>query len=175
MKPKILISGNLLEEPIAMASRRAEVDLHVGEEPLSKPELMARLKNKDGLVCQITDLIDDEVLGAAPGLRVVANVAVGYNNIDVPACTARGVLATNAPGVLTETTADFGFALMMAAARRITEGEHYLRAGRWSNWRLIASAFATFSALGASEVRQCPASSHASPRWIIISGNSFND
>ena len=137
MKPKILISGNLLEEPIAMASRRAEVDLHVGEEPLSKPELMARLKNKDGLVCQITDLIDDEVLGAAPGLRVVANVAVGYNNIDVPAARRRGIVVTNTPDVLTDTTADFTWALLMATARRVVEADRYVRAGKWRKWEFM--------------------------------------
>jgi gluconate 2-dehydrogenase len=78
--------------------------------------------------------VDAEVLDANPQLKVVANMAVGYNNFDVPACTARGVLCTNTPDVLTETTADFGFALMMAAARRVTESEHYLRRGEWSKW-----------------------------------------
>src|SRR5213593_4264348 len=137
MKPKILISGNLLEEPIALARRGAEVDLHAGEEPLSKGELMARLKNKDGLVCQITDLIDDEVLGAAPGLRVVANVAVGYNNIDVPAARRRGIVVTNTPDVLTDTTADFTWALLMATARRVVEADRYVRAGKWRKWEFM--------------------------------------
>ncbi len=137
MKPKILISGNLLEEPIALACRGAEVDLHAGEEPLSKAELMARLKNKDGLVCQITDLIDDEVLGAAPGLRVVANVAVGYNNIDVPAARRRGIVVTNTPDVLTDTTADFTWALLMATARRVVEADRYVRAGKWRKWEFM--------------------------------------
>jgi len=127
----------LLEEPIALACRRAEVDLHVGEEPLSKAELMTRLKNKDGLVCQITDLIDDEVLGAAPGLRVVANVAVGYNNIDVPAARRRGIVVTNTPDVLTDTTADFTWALLMATARRVVEADRYVRAGKWRKWEFM--------------------------------------
>ena len=137
MKPKILISGALLEGPIAMASRRAEVDLHVGAEPLSKAELMARLRDKDGLVCQITDFIDDEVLGSAPRLKVVANVAVGYNNIDVPAARRRGIVVTNTPDVLTDTTADFAWALLMATARRVVEADKYVRAGKWRKWEFL--------------------------------------
>ncbi len=137
MRPKILISSGLLEEPIAMARRRAEVDLYVGEEPLSKAELTARLKDKDGLVCQITDFIDDEVLGAAPGLKVVANVAVGYNNIDVPAARRRGIVVTNTPDVLTDTTADFAWALLMATARRVVEADKYVRAGKWRKWEFM--------------------------------------
>ena len=81
-----------------------------------------------------SERIDAELLAACPGLKICANMAVGYNNFDVPAMTAAGVLATNAPGVLTETTADMGFALLMAAARRVTEGEHFLRAGKWDRW-----------------------------------------
>jgi lactate dehydrogenase-like 2-hydroxyacid dehydrogenase len=86
------------------------------------------------------------VLAACPALKICANMAVGYNNFDVPAMTARGVLGTNTPDVLTETTADFGFALLMATARRITESEHFLRAGQWNKWRSTCSPAPTCTA-----------------------------
>src|SRR4030095_8154457 len=92
------------------------------------------LKGKQGLICQITDTIDDEVL-ATPGLQVVSNVAVGYNNIDVAAATRRGVVITNPPDVRTETTADFAFALLMAAGRRIVEADRFVRSGEWTTWK----------------------------------------
>jgi glyoxylate reductase len=137
MANKILISMGLLPEPIALARSRAEVDLHAGDDPLPKAELMARLKDKEGLVCQITDTIDAEVLGAAARLRVVANVAVGYNNIDVAAAHRRGIVVTNTPDVLTDTTADFAWALLMATARRVVEADRYVRAGKWHRWEFL--------------------------------------
>jgi glyoxylate reductase len=110
------------------------VDLNGHERPLTRQELLVRLRGKDGLVCQITDTIDDEVL-ATPGLKVVSNVAVGYNNIDVAAAKRRGVTITNTPDVLTDTTADFAWALLMAAARRVAEADHYARSGEWTSWK----------------------------------------
>src|SRR5437868_11266328 len=92
------------------------------------------MQGKTGVMNTGSERLDTALLNTCPKLKAVYNVALGYNNIDVPACTARGVLATNTPDVLTETTADFGFALMMAAARRITESEHYLRRGEWNRW-----------------------------------------
>lgn len=137
MKPAILISRTLSDEAIALARQRAVVDLHAGDAPLPKPELIARLKDKEGLVCLITDRIDAEVLAAGPRLRVVANVAVGYDNIDVAAASARKIVVTNTPEVLTETTADFAWALLMAVARRVVEADQYVRAGRFSRWELL--------------------------------------
>ena len=110
------------------------VDLNGHEQSLSAQELLARLRGKQGLICQITDTIDDEVL-ATPGLQVVSNVAVGYNNIDVAAAKRRGVVVTNTPDVLTETTADFAWALLMAAARRVVEADRYARSGGWTTWK----------------------------------------
>ena len=104
------------------------------DESWSKLQFAAKLKDKAGVFTTGGERIDAELLGAAPLLKICANMAVGYNNFDVDAMTARGVLATNAPDVLTETTADFGFALLMATARRVTESEHYLRAGKWDRW-----------------------------------------
>jgi glyoxylate reductase len=119
---------------MALAQARATVDLPAGPYPLARADLIARLKDKAGLVCLITDTIDAEALGRAPGLKVVANVAVGYNNIDVAAATARGIVVTNTPDVLTETTADFAWALLMAVARRVVEGDQYVRAGKFNQW-----------------------------------------
>jgi glyoxylate reductase len=134
VKPKILISRELFHEPVALARSRADLDLHAGAGPLSRAELMERLRDKDGLVCQITDQIDDGVLASAPRLRVVANVAVGYNNIDVVAARRRGIVVTNTPDVLTDTTADFTWALLMATARRVVEGDRFVRSGAWRSW-----------------------------------------
>lgn len=100
----------------------------------TRAELIERLHGKAGVITTGSERIDADVLDANPQLRAVCNMAVGYNNLDVEACTSRGVLCSNTPDVLTETTADFGFALMMAAARRITEAEHFLRRGEWTQW-----------------------------------------
>ncbi|MCK9687212.1 2-hydroxyacid dehydrogenase [Scleromatobacter humisilvae] len=111
-----------------------DVRTHDGEAPLSQPELIAALQGCAGVFITGSEKIDATLLDACPRLKAVCTMAVGYNNVDVPACTARGVVVTNAPGVLTETTADFGFALMMATARRISESERFLREGKWKHW-----------------------------------------
>jgi glyoxylate reductase len=137
VKPAILISRALPEAAIRMARSRADVDLHTGERPLTRPDLVARLQGKQGLVCQITDTIAADLLDACPDLRVVANVAVGYNNVDVAAATRRGIAVTNTPDVLTETTADFAWTLLMAAARRLAEADRYVRDGRFTQWEFM--------------------------------------
>ena len=133
-KPKILVARAVFPETIERLSQHFEVESNQADETWSKAELAARLADKVGAFTTGSDRIDAEVLAAAPHLKICANMAVGYNNFDVPAMSARGVLATNTPDVLTETTADFGFALLMATARRMTESEHYLRAGKWTKW-----------------------------------------
>ncbi|UUZ63913.1 D-glycerate dehydrogenase [Polaromonas sp. P1-6] len=133
-KPKILVARAVFPEVIARLEQYFEVEANQSDETWSKAQLTERLQGKDGAFTTGGDRIDAEVLAACPGLKICANMAVGYNNFDIDAMTAAGVLATNAPDVLTETTADFGFALMMATARRVTESEHYLRAGKWSKW-----------------------------------------
>jgi glyoxylate reductase len=105
-------------------------------ERISKEELFRRIHDKDGLVCLLTEKVNEELLAAAPKLRIVANVAVGYDNITVADCTKRGVAATNTPGVLDETTADFAWTLLMAVARRLGEGEALARSGQWKGWDL---------------------------------------
>ena len=133
----ILISRVLPDEVIAFARSRADVDLHTGDHPLSKADLKARLRSRRGLVCLITDTIDADVLAASPDLEVVSNVAVGYNNIDVAAATKAGVVVTNTPDVLTETTADFAWTLLMATARRLVEGDRYVREGKFQQWEYM--------------------------------------
>ena len=133
-KPKILIARAVFPEVIARLEQWADVTANQADETWSKAELTARLQGQQGVFTTGGDRIDAEVLAACPDLKICANMAVGYNNFDLDAMTAAGVLGTNAPDVLTETTADFGFALMMATARRMTESEHYLRAGQWTKW-----------------------------------------
>jgi glyoxylate reductase len=131
---KILVSRGCEPDALALIPKDFEVDCNGAAEALPKPELLARLKGKDGLICQITDTIDDEVLAASPNLKVVSNIAVGYNNIDVAAAKRRNIVVTNTPDVLTETTADFAWALLMASARRVVEADAYARSGQWNRW-----------------------------------------
>lgn len=135
MAKTILISNVLPEEARRLIPREIEVDYNPGDEPLPRADLLRRLRGKDGLICHIVSAIDDEVLGASPTLRVVANVAVGFNNIDVAAARRRDIAVTNTPDVLTETTADFAWALLMAAARRVVEADQYARSGQWRAWK----------------------------------------
>jgi len=135
MAKSILISSALPGEAVGLIPRDFTLDYNNSEVPLSKAELVSRLNGKDGLICHIISTIDEEVLASAPTLKVVANVAVGYNNIDVAAARRRGVIVTNTPDVLTETTADFAWTLLMATARRVVEADHYARSGRWTAWK----------------------------------------
>lgn len=134
VKPAILVARAIFPEVLQHLSAHFEVEANDADELWSREQFIARLQGKQGVLTTGSERIDAELLRACPELKVCANMAVGYNNFDVPAMSAAGVLATNAPGVLTETTADLGFALLMAAARRVTEGEHFLRAGRWDRW-----------------------------------------
>ena len=133
-KPKILIARAVFPEVIAKLAQHFEVESNPSDDIWTKAQFIEKLQGKQGVYTTGGERIDAEVLAACPGLKICANMAVGYNNFDVPAMTAAGVQATNAPDVLTETTADFGFALLMATARRVTESEHFLRAGKWTKW-----------------------------------------
>lgn len=132
MRPAILVTRKTFPDITARLRDFFEVDDNPSDAILPPAELVARLQGKWGVMSTGSERIDAALLDACPQLRAVCNVGVGYNNVDVPACTARGVLVTNTPDVLTETTADFGFALMMATARRLTESERFVRAGYWS-------------------------------------------
>jgi glyoxylate reductase len=135
--PRTLVTRKLPSSVIAKLEGASEVDLYAGAKAISREELIERVKGKDAIVCLLTDAIDAAVLDSAgPQLKIVANVAVGYNNIDVPACRARGIAVTNTPDVLTNACADFTWGLILAVTRRLGEGERQLRAGEWRGWAL---------------------------------------
>ena len=132
---RVLVTIPIFDAVLATLRSHFDVDA-VGDTALEDPAALAlRAQGCAGLIVAGTPRIDAALLAACPSIKAVCSMAVGFNNIDLPACTAAGVLVSNAPDVLTETTADFGFALMMATARRITESEHFLRAGHWTQWR----------------------------------------
>ncbi len=133
-KPRVFVARLLPEGGLRLIRDACMIDLWEGELPPSHDVLLERARECDGILSLLTDRIDGAFLDSCPQVRVVSNFAVGFDNIDVPAATARGVLVGNTPGVLTETTADCAFALLMAAARRIPEGVAYVRAGEWHTW-----------------------------------------
>lgn len=133
-RPAILVARYVLPELIERLTRHFEVESNQQDRLPSPAELIERLQGKRGALITANERVDAALLDACPDLRALCTMAVGYNNIDIDACSARGILVSNTPDVLTESTADFGFALMMAAARRITESERFLRDGRWTHW-----------------------------------------
>jgi len=133
--PRVFVARRIPKEGFELLDDATSVDLWDSDLPPMRADLIAHVQGVDGLLSLLTDRVDDELLDAAgPQLKVVANLAVGFDNIDVPACTKRGIPVGNTPGVLTETTADLAFALMMAAARRLKEGVDYVEADRWQTW-----------------------------------------
>jgi glyoxylate reductase len=135
-KPKVYCSHELFEEARKVLDATCDVEYWTQAERPPREEVLRRVKDKEGLVSLLTEKVDEGLLRAAPKLRIAANVAVGFDNIDVAACTKRGVVATNTPGVLDETTADFAWTLLMAVARRLGEGEQLARSGNWKGWNL---------------------------------------
>lgn len=133
-KPKVFVTRIIPDRGLQTILQNTDATVWQDELPPPRDVLLQRARECDGLVTLLTDRIDAELMDAAPRLKVVANYAVGFDNIDVKAATARGIWATNTPGVLTETTADLAFALLMACARRIVEGRDYAKAGRWRTW-----------------------------------------
>lgn len=136
MKPKVLVTREVFDETLDYLAGQCEVDSNQGDVALDPETLARRLAGKNGLMCALTDRVDARLIERSPDLKAVANIAVGYNNIDLPACTARGIMATNTPGVLDDSTADLAWTLMLGAARRLTELERRVRAGEWTGWRL---------------------------------------
>ena len=149
-KSAILVARAIFPDVLEKLAQHCTVESNTEDRDWTPAELAQRLQGKVGALTTGAQRIDAALLAACPDLRIVANMAVGYNNFDLDAMTRAGVQGTNTPDVLTETTADFGFALLMATARRITESEHYLRAGRWKNWRydMFAGAEVHGSRLG---------------------------
>jgi len=159
MKPSVLVCRAVFPDIVDRLGEHFDVETNEADVVWSQAELIQHLQGKTGVFITGTQPIDTALLDACPDLRAVCSMAVGYNNVDVPACTAHGVLVSNAPDVLTETTADFGFALMMATARRITESEHFLRSGAWTKWSVDAFAGAdvhgaTLGVLGMGRIGQ---------------------
>ena len=134
-RPRVFVARIIPEDGLRQVTGATDADVWQDELPPPRDELLRRVAGCDGVLTLLTDRVDAEFLDAAgPQLRVVSNYAVGFDNVDVAECTRRGVLVGNTPGVLTETTADLAWALLMAAARRLPEGDHYVRAGRWRTW-----------------------------------------
>ena len=133
-KPKIYVTRQIFDEAVDRLKEATDMKYWDSEMPPSRDELLREVQDIDGLFCLLTEKIDAELFDAAPNLRVVSNMAVGFDNIDVAEATKRGIPVGNTPGVLTETTADFAFALLMAAGRRVSEGDRYTRAGNWKTW-----------------------------------------
>lgn len=135
-RPKVLATRKLFPKAQEILNASCDVEYWTQPERIPKEELFRRIKDKEGLVCLLTERVNEELLRTAPKLRIAANVAVGFDNIDLPDCTKRGVVATNTPGVLDETTADFAWTLLMAVARRLVEGDELARSGKWAGWDL---------------------------------------
>jgi len=135
-KPKVLLTHPLLKEPMEFLAREVELELATKGPLLPKAKLISRLKDKDGLLCFLSDQIDKEVIDEAPNLKIIANCAVGVNNIDIQLARSRGIMITNTPDVLTEATADLTMALILATTRRLVSADHFCRQGKFNGWEI---------------------------------------
>lgn len=133
---KTLVTRRLPSSVLAKLKQIGDIDLYTGDAAIPRAELLARVADADALVCLLTDPVDREVIDRAPKLKIVANVAVGYNNVDVPYARGRGIVVTNTPDVLTESVADFAWAMILGITRRLSEGERLVRSGQWTGWAL---------------------------------------
>ena len=131
---KVLVTGILPEEVMALIKTEHEVEANYEDRPIERERLLQAIKDKDGLLCMISDAVDTELLDRAPRLRVIANFGVGFNNIDLDAATRKSILVSNTPGVLTDATADAAFALILSTARRVVEGDKKTRQGEFKFW-----------------------------------------
>jgi glyoxylate reductase len=134
MKNRVLVTKRIYPEAVEQLKKHAEVDYVDSDDGLSAEELLRRIEGKQAVISQLTDRFDAGVIEKLEGVRSISNVAVGFDNIDVAAATRQGIMVTNTPDVLTDTTADFAFALLMAAARRVVEGHRYVHSGAWRKW-----------------------------------------
>lgn len=162
MTPTVFLTRTLPDPVMREIRRRFRLRYNRDDRPLSKREILQGVQNADGLISTLSDRIDGEIINAAPRLRIIANYAVGYNNIDLSAARERGIFVTNTPGVLTETTADSTWALILAAARRLPEGERLARSGKWTGWaptQLLGSDVfgATLGIIGMGRIGQAVA------------------
>jgi glyoxylate reductase len=134
MKPKVFVTRIIPDQGLRLVLEHCDAEVWQDELPPPREVMLDKVQDIDGLLCLLTDPVDAELLDRAPELKVVSNYAVGFDNIVVPECTKRGIPVGNTPGVLTDTTADFAFTLLMAAARRVVEGHEWVKAGRWKTW-----------------------------------------
>src|SRR5690625_3673232 len=130
----VFLTRLLPAEPVARLQKKTQLTVNPEDRPLTRSELLEGVADADGLLCLLTDRIDDELMAHAPRLRVISNYAVGFENIDVEAATRRGIAVTNTPDVLTDATADMAFALLLAVSRRLVEGDSLVRTGGWQGW-----------------------------------------
>jgi glyoxylate reductase len=137
VKHKVLVTRRIFDESLAMLARHFDVDSNQKDRPLNAKQFLQKLKGKDAAITLLTDVITDDVLARNPQLKIVSNVAVGYNNFDVPAATRRGVIMTNTPGVLDDTTADFTWCLILATARGLIQADRTFRSGKWKGWGVM--------------------------------------
>jgi glyoxylate reductase len=137
VKPKVLVTRKIFDESLATLASHCDVESNQKDVPLSPAGLLRKLRGKDAAICLLTDVISDAVLARNPRLKIVSNVAVGYNNLDVKAATGRGVMLTNTPGVLDDTTADFAWCLILATARGLVPADRTFRSGRWKGWGVM--------------------------------------
>lgn len=133
-RPKVFVTRRLPEPALEVLGKETDFEINPEDRVLTKKEIIAGVKDKDALLCLLTDKIDSEIMDASSRLKVISNYAVGFDNIDVKEATKRGIAVTNTPGVLTETTADLTWALLLAVARRIVEADNFVRAGKWKGW-----------------------------------------
>ena len=134
MKTRILITGNLPENVILPLKENYDMEMNQEDRPMDRQEMISKLKDKQGLLPMLSDSINEEVLNSAPHLKMIANFGVGYNNIDVRLATARGIMVSNTPGVLTDATAELAFTLILSVSRRLVEGDRMVREGRFKFW-----------------------------------------
>ena len=176
MKPKVIVTREIFDDSLALLAQHCEVLDNQADVPYAPDTLAAKLAGCEGLMCALTDKVDAALLARCPNLKAVANIAVGYNNIDVPACTARGIKVTNTPGVLDDSTADLAFALILATARRVTEVEAYIRKGEWTGWKLkqwlgVDVHHATLGIIGMGRIGQAIAKRAAGFDMTVIYHN----
>jgi lactate dehydrogenase-like 2-hydroxyacid dehydrogenase len=137
VREKVLVTQKVFEEALALLGKHFEVESNQRDMTLSPAQLVKKLQGKAGAMILLTNTIDDRLLAQCPDLKIVSNIAVGFNNIDVKTCTRRGVMVTNTPGVLDDTTADFTWTLLLASARRVVESDKFFRTGNWKGWGLM--------------------------------------
>ncbi len=134
LRPKVLLTRRLPQPGIELLEKHVDLSINPLDAPMSRQNMIMGIKDKGGVICLLNDRVDAKVIDAAKHLKIIANYAVGYNNIDVQAATKRKIPVTNTPGVLTETTANLTFALILSAARRIVDADRYLREGKFKGW-----------------------------------------